>query len=165
MSFWGDAALIGGLGAAGLATGGVINPGTAALIMGGTGLMAAKDKKNEQLDAQKRNAEAAAAQTRFSPYTKMGAGHFQATPTESVLGGGIAGATTGLQLSQNYNKAQNDQDLMKSQIDVNNAMKGQLQGGGINAQSMMPQNPTGFSPYTSKNQYDLFNSLKQPSYN
>lgn len=112
MSMFGDLLSVGGMGAAMAATGGAINPLTAAAIMGGTGMLAAKDRKNDQLDVQKANAQSAAAQTQFSPYTNMGAGKFEAAPTESVMGGALGGAMTGLQLSQNYNKAQAATNMM-----------------------------------------------------
>lgn len=139
MSGFGDLMAIGGMGAAMAASGGAINPLTAAAIMGGTGLLAAKDAKNEQLDVQKKNAEAAAAMTRFSPYTKMGAGTFKAAPTESVMGGGMKGATAGLQLSQNYNKAQLEQNMMAQNPNNmsmgNNQMAGHINGLGTQMKS------------------------------
>lgn len=111
--------------------------------MAAAGLMQSKMNNDAQADAQKANAESAAAQTRFSPYTKMGAGSFQAKPiqsdTSAMLGGAMQGGVSGLQLSQNYNKAQLEQNMMAQNPNNmsmgNNQMAGHINGLGTQMKS------------------------------
>jgi hypothetical protein len=103
----------------------VIDPLTMSLILGGTGLLTTKMNNDRQADANRANAMSAAAQTQFSPYTKMKPGSYQAQPLQNEVGGAMNGAVTGLQLSQNYNKATADQNMMNKSF--SNSGNGQYQ--------------------------------------
>lgn len=92
-----------------------MEPLTLIALGAGTGLLQTHMQNKAQAEADKRNAHQAAAQTQFSPYTRMGAGSFQAQAQKPMIGGAMQGAVTGLQLSQNYNKAQSDQAMMDRQ--------------------------------------------------
>lgn len=115
--------------------------------MGG-GVVSSMMQNSAQKDAQKANAEAAAAQTRFSPYTKMGAGSFQAKPIQSAVGAGLNGAmqggVSGLQLSQSYNEAKNAQN-MTSQNPNNMSMSNNQMASQINGLGSQLNNPYAMS--------------------
>jgi hypothetical protein len=97
-----------------------MDPFTMAAIMGATGMLTSHMQNKAQQKAQKANAESAAAQTRFSPYTKMGAGSFQAEAQKPVLNGAIQGATAGLNLSQAYDQSQAANKLTQAQTNYYN---------------------------------------------
>lgn len=80
--------------------------------MAALALMTTKMNNAAQAKAQKSNADMAAAQTRYSPYTDMGKGSFQALPQQSELGGAVQGAVAGLNLSQSYAKAESEKAMM-----------------------------------------------------
>ena len=136
-----------------------MDPFTMALIMGGTGLLTSQMNRSAQADANKANAESAAAQTRFSPYTKMSAGSYQARPLENPLGGVMSGAATGLSLSQNYNAADKQGKLMEAQTkyydrSAPNSITPQPSSNDLLSGSMFsgsnPYDDANFSPYLGK---------------
>ena len=126
------------------------------LAMAGLGMLQGKVQRDAQADANKANAKAAAAQTQFSPYTKMGAGSFQAAPIQSsagaMLGGAAQGAVAGLNLSQSYNKAQADMNMM-NQNPNNMSMSNNQMASHINGLAPQAQSPWAMAsnPYGSKN--------------
>jgi hypothetical protein len=69
---------------------------------------------NKQNAAQ---AEAAAAQTQFSPWTKMGKGQAQYQQTQSNLAAGLQGGAAGASMAQQYDQAQSQKDLANAQTD------------------------------------------------
>jgi hypothetical protein len=80
--------------------------------------------QQQRHDADRNNAaaaKAAAAQTQFSPWTKMGPGQAEYQKTQSDLSAGVQGGMAGASMAQNYNQAQTQNDLAKSQMDMNNA--------------------------------------------
>lgn len=97
-----------------------MDPLTIALVMGGTALMA--DQQNKQTRKMNKDAaNAAAAQTQFSPWTGHGPGkaQFQAeTPMANAL---AKGAITGASMSQQFDQAQQNKNLADSQVNMNNA--------------------------------------------
>lgn len=95
-----------------------MDPLTLGLLMGGTALVSGymADRQNKQINKMNQaQANAAAAQTQFSPWTKMGAGQFQPQMTKDVVGAGMQGALTGASFAQNYDAAQSQKSLADSQ--------------------------------------------------
>jgi hypothetical protein len=80
--------------------------------------MLANHMNNKQADKQNaKAAHAAATQTQFSPWTKMGAGQAQYTPTQSNLNAGLQGAMSGASFGQSYGQAQSQKGLVDAQKD------------------------------------------------
>ena len=95
-----------------------MDPITLALIMGGTA-MASQVMSNKQTEkANEANAKMAAAKTKYSPFTGMGAGSYQRELGGSVIGSGmqgaIAGASLGSTMSPNAGQGENKMMTMNT---------------------------------------------------
>jgi hypothetical protein len=85
--------------------------------------MLANHLNNKQADKQNaKAAHAAATQTQFSPWTKMGAGQAQYTPTQSNLNAGLQGAMGGASFAQSYGQAESQKGLVDAQKDYYQSM-------------------------------------------
>ncbi len=81
--------------------------------------------QNDQNHRAKRmnsaNAKAAAVQTQFSPWTKLGAGDYQHQEQKSEMGAGMQGAMAGMSMQQQFGQAGQQKQLADSQVGMNNA--------------------------------------------
>jgi hypothetical protein len=92
-----------------------MDPITMALVMGGTGMLVNEMNNQQTRKMNKAQGVAAAEQTRFSPWTKMGAGQFTPTPEKSSIGAGLQGGMAGASFAQSYDAAQAQKNLMDQQ--------------------------------------------------
>lgn len=91
------------------------------------------------------NGAAAATQTQFSPWTKMGAGQAQTQAAPSTIGAGMQGAMAGLSMQQQFDQADMNKQLGQSQLDMNKAK--------MSSPQYTQQNASGydsFNPYAKR---------------
>lgn len=82
------------------------------------GSMFMADQQNRQVrDQNRRQADMAAAQTQFSPWTKLGAGKANYQSEQSLMGAGMQGGVSGMGMAQSYDQAQANEALGKAQLD------------------------------------------------
>jgi hypothetical protein len=99
--------------------------------------------RQERMNAA--NGAAAATQTQFSPWTKMGAGQADIQAPKSTIGAGMQGAMTGLSMQQQFDQANMNKQMGEQQLNMNKMNMSQPQ--------YTQQNASGydsFNPYAQK---------------
>jgi hypothetical protein len=98
----------------------------------------------------KRQAQAAATQTQFSPWTGMGKGEAQYQMPQSSIGAGLQGAMSGASFAQAYDAAQSQKSLQDAQKNYLNAQV--ADAGGLN--SPWIDKSSGAKSYAQPGSYD-----------